>query len=48
VQLATYLAVRVLVPGIVKDIPEGKLAQGIFLGSVSLAAGLLNAACMTY
>jgi putative membrane protein len=46
VQLISYLIVRACVPGIVKDIPEGKVAQGVFLGAVSIAAGLLNAACM--
>jgi len=46
VQLVSYLIVRACVPGIVKDIPDGKVAQGVFLGVVSVAAGLLNAACM--
>lgn len=48
VQLLTYFVVRLLVPGIVRDIPEGRVAQGVFLGAVSIATGLLNAACMTY
>jgi putative membrane protein len=48
VQLLVYLGVRATVPGIVTGIPEGKVAHGVFLGSMSLAAGLLNAACMTY
>src|SRR6266581_2691179 len=30
------------------DIPEGKIAQGLFLGTISLAIGILNAASMTY
>jgi putative membrane protein len=30
------------------DIPENKIASGVFLGTVSLGLGLLNAACMTY
>jgi len=47
VQIVTYLLVRLLLPGLAKDIPEGKTAQGIFLGVVSVAAGLINAACMT-
>jgi putative membrane protein len=46
VQLATYLLVRALLPGIVHDIPQGRLAPGVFLGAVSIAAGILNAACM--
>ncbi|MCA3070042.1 MAG: DUF350 domain-containing protein [Rhodocyclaceae bacterium] len=48
VQLLVYLGVRMAMPGIVTGIPEGKVAHGLFLGAMSLAAGLLNAACMTY
>jgi putative membrane protein len=48
VQLIVYLVVWRLIPNIGQDIPEGKIAQGAFLGTLSLAAGLLNAACMTY
>ncbi len=31
-----------------RDISDGKLAPGILLGAISLATGILNAACMTY
>ena len=48
VQLLAYAVVRLLIPGITKDIPDGKIAQGTFLGMLSLATGILNAACMTY
>jgi len=48
VQLLAYVTVRLLFPRIAKDIPEGKIAQGIVLGMLSLATGILNAACMTY
>ena len=48
VQLVAYVIVRMLIPGIAKDIPDGKIAQGTFLGVLSLATGVLNAACMTY
>ena len=48
VQIAVYLVVRLLVPDVVRHIPEGKVGAGVFLGVVSLAAGILNAACMTY
>jgi putative membrane protein len=48
VQIVVYLAVRWMVPGIVRHIPEGKVGAGVFLGAVSLAAGILNAASMTY
>lgn len=46
VQLVCYLIVRALIPGLAKDIHDGKVAPGVFLGVVSLAAGILNAACM--
>ena len=48
VQLAAFVAVKMLIPSITKDIPAGNSAQGFFLGSVSLAVGVLNAACMSY
>ena len=48
VQLLVFFVVTRLMPGITRDIPGGKAAPGIFLGSVSLASGILNAACMTY
>jgi putative membrane protein len=48
VQIVVYLAVRFLVPDVARHIPEGKVGAGVFLGVVSLAAGILNAACMTY
>jgi putative membrane protein len=48
VQIVVYLAVRALMPDIVRHIADGKAAAGVFLGVVSLAAGIVNAACMTY
>jgi putative membrane protein len=48
VQLLVYIVVRLLIPDLAKNIPEGKVAQGTFLGMLSLASGVLNAACMTY
>jgi len=48
VQVAAYVAVKLMIPEIARDIVDGKIAQGIFLGALSLAVGLLNAACMTY
>ena len=41
VQLLVYAAVRMIIPGISRDIPAGKVAQGTFLGALSLATGLL-------
>ena len=48
VQIAVYLVVRAIVPDLARHIPEGKVGAGVFLGVASLAAGILNAACMTY
>src|SRR5262245_47785573 len=48
VQLLVYFLVRLLLPGINKHIPEGNVASGVFLGAMAIAAGILNAASMTY
>lgn len=48
VQLLVFFAVTRLIPDIARDIPAGKIAPGILLGALSLATGILNAACMTY
>ena len=48
VQIAAFIVVKMMIPSITQDIPEGKGAQGFFLGTASLAVGLLNAACMSY
>jgi putative membrane protein len=45
-QLIGYAVVRLAIPHLATDIPQGKLAAGVFLGAVSLAVGILNAACM--
>ncbi len=48
VQLLVYGAATRVLPGISSDIPAGKTSQGIFLGALSVATGILNATCMTY
>ena len=48
IQLLVYLAARLLLPDLAHDIPAGKVATGVFLGALSLAIGIINAACMTY
>ena len=48
VQILVFFVATRLVPDIRRHIPEGKIAAGIFLGTISIATGLLNAACMTY
>jgi putative membrane protein len=48
IQLIVFVIARITLPNIAKDIPAGKEASGIFLGAISIAAGVLNAACMSY
>jgi len=48
VQLLVYVAVRYSLLNVSRRIPEGQVATGIVLAAISMSAGLLNAACMTY
>lgn len=48
VQLLVYLATRMILPDLARDIPAGKVASGAFLGAMSVGAGILNAASMSY
>jgi putative membrane protein len=48
VQLLAYLAARFTLPQLAADIPAGRIAPALFLAALSLAMGLINAACMTY
>ena len=48
VQLLAYFAVRMVFPRISERIASGEVPAAVWLASASLAAGLLNAACMTY
>ena len=48
VQLLVYVAVRYSLLNVSRRIPDGQIATGFVLGAVSLSAGILNAACMTY
>ncbi len=48
IQIVTFVAIRLVFPTIVYDIPQNSKAHGMFLGICSIAAGILNAACMTY
>jgi putative membrane protein len=48
VQILVFVGARITLPNIVHDIPAGKMASGIFLAAISVAAGLLNAAAMSY
>ncbi len=46
VQLLTYVVARFALPRINQAIPQGKIASGIFLASLSLGIGILNAGCI--
>ena len=46
VQLLVYVAARLALPSINQAIPQGKIASGIFLASLSLGVGILNAGCI--
>ena len=48
VQIAAFVAAKLLIPSITRDIPAGNGAQGFFLGTLSLGVGLLSAACMSF
>lgn len=48
VQIAAFVVVKVSIPTICDDITRGNAAQGFFLGSTALAAGILNASCMSF
>lgn len=48
VQLLAYVLARLLVPTLAKNIHEGQMASGVFLGAVAVAIGLLNAAAMVW
>ncbi len=48
IQLIVFVIARIALPNIAQDIPAGKQSAGFFLGAISIAGGILNAACMTY
>ncbi len=47
-QLIAFLIVRLFMPKISQRIEDGEISAGIVLAGVSVAIGLLNAACMSY
>ena len=46
-QLVTFFAVRVVKPDLVAQIGQRSMSHAIFVAGVSVAVGILNAACMT-
>ena len=47
-QLAAYLLARFAHRNLPASIAKNDVASGVFVGCISLAAGILNAACMSY
>jgi putative membrane protein len=48
-QTVAFAIVRfIFMPRIVERINDNELSAGIVLGGISVAVGILNAACMTY
>ena len=48
VQLLVYAATRLVLPDVARDIPAGKVASGVFLAAISVGAGILSAASISY
>ena len=48
VQLVVYMLVRLVLPNLSTRIAAGELAAALFLGAASLAAGVINAAAMSF
>lgn len=48
VQVLAFFGLRLFIPKISERIVNNEMAAGIWLGAISIAAGLLNAACLTY
>lgn len=48
VQLLVFVLVRFTLVNVTRRIPQGEVASGVLLGAVSVCAGILNAASMTY
>jgi putative membrane protein len=46
VQIAGFLVCRLVFPGLPRAIANGQVAEAIFLAGLSLALGILDAACM--
>ncbi len=46
-QIAGFFVARVLVPGLPKQIEDGKMSIAAFAATISLGIGIINAACIT-
>ena len=47
IQIATFFAVRVLLPNLSQRISNDEMSAGLFVALTSIAVGAINAACMT-
>jgi putative membrane protein len=47
IQIATFFAVRILLPNLSQRISNDEVAAGLFVALTSIAVGAINAACMT-
>jgi putative membrane protein len=47
-QLIAYGIARLTVPNLADDIAKAHVAPAIWLGSISIASGIISAACMSY
>jgi putative membrane protein len=48
VQVGVYFAAHIPVPGLAQKLQAGEMASAVWLGLISVTAGLLSAASMTY
>ena len=48
VQVLVYFLVRRLLPQLNNQIPDNQIAPALMLAAMSIAAGIINAACLTY
>lgn len=48
VQIVVFFVTQKIFTSLAKDMEDDRIASGIMLAIFSLAAGILNAACMTY
>lgn len=48
VQVAAFFAAQAAMPGLSDRLARDETAAGVWVASTSLAAGLVNASCMTY
>jgi putative membrane protein len=48
VQVLVYFIVRRLLPRLNEQIPQDKAAPAVLLAAMSIGAGIVNAACLTY